>query len=520
MASNVKVVGTDLRQVTIKVNPNTRLTEVLEQACEKLKVSPTRYQLKHKQKLVDLSQTYRLSGLVQGAKLELVARSNTPTAISVAVQLPPPEGGRLTKKLPSDFTIWKVLRQFESERDAQGRLRNFTERGIPSAANGSGSGQLYYETPVVQLGNDTQKLATFADFQKTLSQLGYNTGGVLLRLSFQRTDRTFFDAAAEIDQYFKKEDGDEPALDANRDQQKQSPETNPATESVSQPQTTASEPDPPQQADTAAVLADTNQSLLDQEASQHEGSSIQEQAGEDTSMVVDEPATTNEARPIRIYQAPSSDTPAAAVDREADEAYVPGVEQAKAHQNLLKSLGENKRLLSDREIEERENAQKEALAKTQRVLIRVRHPDNTMFEREYDQSDTGSTLYADVRSQMANPTAAFKLVFPPREPIRDESNGASNKLITGYKLRTNTLVNFIWDDSVAPEIRRQPFLKESAASKAQQVKVPEVPETAMRAEGSSNSTHNLAGSSQNKPSGSADGSGFKKPKWLKGFGKK
>ncbi|KAJ1331575.1 tether containing UBX domain for GLUT4 [Microdochium nivale] len=520
MASNVKVVGTDLRQITIKVNPNTRLTEVLEQACEKLKVSPLRFQLKHKQRLVDLSQTYRLSGLVQGAKLELVARSNTPAAINVAVQLPPPEGGRLTKKLPSDFTVWQVLRQFESERDSQGRVRNFTERGIPATTNGSGSGQLYYETPVVQLGTDTRQLATFADFQKTLSQLGFNTGSVLLRLSFQKTDRTFSDAAAEIDRHFKEDDQPEQEPTTNADPPQQSLGVKSEPGNISPPQPPASRPDPSQEG-TTTITPDITQSLVDPEHPNPERAAVQEEAADEPPMAVDESSDPYESRPIRIYEAPSSSTPIAAIDKEADAAYIPGVEHAKAHQNLLKSLGENKRLLSDREIEDKETAQKEALAKTQRVLIRVRNPDNTRFEREYVQSDTGKTLYDDVRSQMTNPTAAFKLVIPPREQVRDDSNGPSNKLITGYKLRANTLLNFIWDDSVPAEIRAQPFLLASAVRKAQPVKIPEVPEIASRPDSSSSTTPGLSGSAQNRPAGSGEGIGSKKPKWLlKGFGKK
>lgn len=519
MASNVKVVGTDLRQVVIKVNPGTKLTEVLEQACDKLKVSPARFQLKHKSKLVDLSHTYRTSGLVQGARLELVARSNTPTPISVALQLPPPEGGRLTKKLPSDYTLWKVLRQFESERDAQGKARNFTERGIPATANGSGSGQLYYETPVVQLGNDTQKFSSLADFQKTLSQLGYNNGGVLIRLSFQKTERTFYDATAEIDQYFKEEGNDEKPADKDA-QQPQGGEAPTTAEDIT-PQTTDIT-SPPEASQPGVTIAGTPASEQPQPVfvEDKEGEdALQKQDTSTQDMAVDQPATTEEARPIKIYQAPSSTAPAAAVDKDADEEFVPGVEQARAHQGLLKSLGENKRLLSDRELEERAAAQKEALAKTQQILIRVRHPDNTMFEREYGQDDTASMLYADVRSQMAQSTAAFKLIIPPRELLRDSSE-PSSKLITGYKLRTNTLVNFVWDDSVPADIRKQPFLKESAASKAQQVKIPEVPEIASKgSEGSNNSS--MAGSAaQTKPSTGGDGSGFKKPKWLKGFGKK
>jgi tether containing UBX domain for GLUT4 len=46
MATNVKVVSTDLRQTTIKVDPETYLTKVLESACKKFSLSSDKYLLK------------------------------------------------------------------------------------------------------------------------------------------------------------------------------------------------------------------------------------------------------------------------------------------------------------------------------------------------------------------------------------------------------------------------------------------------------------------------------------------
>ena len=51
--------------------------------------------------------------------------------------------------------------------------------------------------------------------------------------------------------------------------------------------------------------------------------------------------------------APSSNTPIAASQPDSDEAFAPRIEHAQAHQRLLKTAGENKRLPSDRELEEK-----------------------------------------------------------------------------------------------------------------------------------------------------------------------
>ncbi|KAI0135430.1 GLUT4 regulating protein TUG-domain-containing protein [Daldinia grandis] len=512
MATNVKVVGTDLKQVTIKVNPGTYLTDVLEQACEKLKVPSDKYLLKHKQKQLDLSQTWRTSGLPPGAKLELIVRSNTPSAINVALQLPAPESnlfppsGRITEKLPSDLTIWQLLRQFESGKSSQGKNLNITARGVAQTNNGAaaGSGQLYYETPVLTIENRT--LSTFVDFQKSLSQLGYNSGGVLIRLSFQKTDKTLVDAMGEMGQFFKTEE-------ANR-QKAQESSSEPKTDNEAAPSTDA----PPSDSlmdDPSAETPETDATNTTQHDNTDLSSAAQAPLADDA-MDVDVPSADN--RPVTIFSAPDSGTPIAALREESDEAFAPRIEHAQAHQRLLKTAGENRRLLSDKELEEKAAAEAARVAAVKSIKIKVRFPDNFSAEWPFGPDDTGATLYAEIRKIMANETVPFKLVLPPgKTSIKDDDSPAS-KLIGGYRLNSNTLVNFMWDDKVPAEIRKQPFLKNSAAGHAQQVVVPDVPEVVVEDEAGPNAA-NISVPAP-KPRGEGEGSGFKKPKWLKGFGKK
>ncbi|KAF4587720.1 UBX domain-containing protein [Ophiocordyceps camponoti-floridani] len=114
MSAHVVIIAADLRRATVKVSPGTYLVDVLEQGCTKLRLSSDKYTLKHKQKQVDLSVPYRTSGLLPGAKLELVQRAKTPSAVQVALQLPGDQG-RLVRKFPADLTLWKMLRQFEAD---------------------------------------------------------------------------------------------------------------------------------------------------------------------------------------------------------------------------------------------------------------------------------------------------------------------------------------------------------------------------------------------------------------------
>lgn len=157
-----------------------------------------------------------MSGLSSGAKLELVLLSRSPSVVSVALQLPDgePQGapsGRLVDKFPSTTTLWLILRKFESGAGGESRaVRNFTARGAPQTSNGeSGSGRLYYETPVLHIMG--RELSSFEDLQKTLGQLGFNAGSVLIRLSFRVTETPLDEAVLEIDRYFKSAESENPA---------------------------------------------------------------------------------------------------------------------------------------------------------------------------------------------------------------------------------------------------------------------------------------------------------------------
>ncbi|KAI0019552.1 GLUT4 regulating protein TUG-domain-containing protein [Xylariomycetidae sp. FL0641] len=502
MASNVKVVGTDLRQVTVKVSPGTYLTEVLEQACTKLKVNPAKFLLKHKQRQLDLSQDFRTSGLIPGARLELIVRANTPTAINVALQLPAPESslfpphGRATEKLPSDFTIWQILRQFESGKASAGKNLNFTQRGVAQMSNGtaSGSGQLFYETPHVVIEKRT--LTTFVDFQKTLSQLGYNSGSVLMRLSFHKTDKTLADAMAEIQSYFQIEE------------KENKPKETTATGEPHEPSTTV----PPSSTDGTSEVTPEIPAAGGAPAEDTIDSTTAQPPPSSDAMEVDQPVSADH-RPVTVFSAPTSNTPAAALRQDYEEDYVPDTKDAIMHQQRLKAASENKRLLSDRELEEKAAEQAAKVAALKSILIKVRCPGNVQVQWAFGPADTGATLHREVRGVMRHPEAPFKLALPPgRTLIRDDS---TKTLIRGYGLASNSVVNFLWDDSVSADVRAQPFCHDRAAAKAKDIVIPEIPEGEVRDDGPAGPSP-----AASKPKEGGASTGMKKPKWLKGLTKK
>lgn len=203
MASTVFVLDSAFKRTTVKVTPGTHMRDVLEEACKARKWSPESYALKTAtNKTVDLSQPFRLSGLSGGAKLTLIQASRSPSVVSVALQLPESEGGgRLSDKFPSTTTLWLVLRKYEDAVAGQPpRKLNITQRGV-APSQSAGSGRLEYEQPCLHLMG--RNLESFVDLQKTLAQLGLNSGSVLIRLSFKSMGQPLEEAMQEIEQHFK-----------------------------------------------------------------------------------------------------------------------------------------------------------------------------------------------------------------------------------------------------------------------------------------------------------------------------
>ncbi|KAI0164876.1 GLUT4 regulating protein TUG-domain-containing protein [Xylariaceae sp. FL1272] len=498
MATNVKsikVLDTNLKQHKFDVTPAIYLTDIRDQVCKKLQVPGEKYGnyvLKHKQRSLEMSQPIRTSGLINNALLELVVTANTPLPINIALQLPAPESslfpdGRLKQKLPSNFTIWQILRQAESGEASAGKNLNITARGVAQVVQGAqaGSGQLYYEMPHIVIENRT--MSSFADLQKTLSQLGYYSGGVLMRLSFQKTDKPLIDAMAEIEQYFSS--GEETSSSKAQ-------EEDPTTASL-------------ESLDAATRVSATSSAPIDNDL---ESSSEHHSAITDANVVTTDMGETpaSDHRPMTIFSAPSSDTPVAALRPYAEDDYTPGISQLKAHQKLLNSQTGNKRLLSDQELEQKAKTEEEKLDAIKSIRIRARFPDGSSAVWVFSTKDTGASLYAEIRGVMANPTLPFRLtVTDAKTPttIREDSS----TLIKGYRLK-NTLVNFTWEDpSRVP--KNTPFLKDGVAGQAQKVVVPETPEVEVEDEKSQPSQPTKARSG-------GDGSSGKMPKWLKGLGKK
>ncbi|RMD44332.1 hypothetical protein DV735_g839, partial [Chaetothyriales sp. CBS 134920] len=471
--AHVVVIDASARRVTVKTTPNKHLSDILDEACTKLGLKTSNYGLKNNNKQVDLSRTFRLSGLPPGAKLELVQLSKSAGVVSVALQLPPgdPEAagvpnGRLTDKFPGDTTLWQILRRFEegvagggTATGAAATKRNLTQRAQPSTDNGTG--RLFYQQPVLNLMN--REISSLPDLNKNLAQLGYNSGSVLIRLVFKTTDIPLEEAATQIVQYFE-------APEWTHDQDAPEP---------SQPSTK------------------------------------------------EEDRSSSTSRPLSVYRPPTSATPSASLLRHDESDYTPTIEHAQLHQAHLTQSTRNKRLPTEAEIAAAEQAKRDELRAIKDVEIRIRFPDQSQVTSTFTQLDSGSSLYSEIRDRMLDARFAAQPFVLKDPSVRHKSgdllvvpDDPAKNLIVDLGFKGRRLLVFAWAEHASLGARvATSVLKEELRRQAVDVKIDAAAALAVDDQADKGVRVNI-GKGQDDKDAAAGGSGKKLPKWLKGLSKK
>jgi tether containing UBX domain for GLUT4 len=495
MATSFVVISTDLRRANVKAPAGGYMIDMLEEACTKLKLNHENYQLKHNNKPINLTDPIRAAGLTQGAKLELVVKSKTPTAVTVALRLPPSEAAlgipnnRVSAKVRSDTPLWRLLRHLEEADGAKQKGLNITARGVPrtshtgaattgsttAAAVGSGSGQLYWETPVLKLAG--RELASVRDFRKTLSQVGIDTGSQLIVLEFRTSDTTLQEAMETVQTQLEKTDADVAAIQAAVVAMTAAvaPEALAQAAASTEPATTGNA--------AALALEESTPEPKAAEAPQPLAPAAAEPMDVDgTSSSSSAPQTALDLQPVQVWSPPKANAgmPAAASLRwtkEPESAFAPSIAQMKAHQRQLEEAGRNKRLKSDEELEEETREREAKAAAVNRIDIRIRFPDGYTVMWSFANGTTGATLHAAVRSVLhpAVKYQAFRLSPPmSRDEIQDRSGSAKDDLVRGYGMRGGILVNFRRGENVPAPPAGQPYVKPEVAALARDIVIPQV----------------------------------------------
>lgn len=346
-----------------------------------------------------------------------------------------------------------------------------------------------------------REFATFEDFQKTMSQLGHNSGNVLVRLTFKKTDQTLFEAMEEIGKHFKEEE-QEPAKEAASSSVEKQADPAPAAEKEDTPMEDARVQPPSTETTAQGTTQDSSQPSTEQEntATAAEGTSA------------------DPLQPVNVYLAPSGAIPVAAQAPPEENDFTPSIAHAKLHQARLQDSSRNKRLLSDKELEEKAAAEEARLAAIKNVLVKIRFPDNTSSDWQVDNTKTGAFLYEAVKHVMADSSLPFHLVLPGGKTTIADNDSQKHNLVRAYKLSGRVLINLVWDDKVPAPVRKQPFLKSSVVQQGQKIKVQDIPKEAPDDDPKGRAV--ASGSEEKKDDTKKSEGGAKKmPKWLK-LGKK
>ena len=341
--------------------------------------------------------------------------------------------------------------------------RNLTARGAPAMNDGSsGAGRLYYQTPVIQVMS--RELSSFTDLQKTLAQLGFNSGSALLRLNFKTSEIPLEEAMGQMAEYFQSVEapgginagGSSKSLSkAPSEEEGQSlipsealaPESEPSTEvPCTEPDSAASDPSGPR--------SPTQQTR-----------------------------PTSTGRLVQVFSPPTSSTPSAALTAFNPTDYVPSIEHAKAHQRHLQGKSRNARLPSEAELAEQETAEAEKLRAVKDVEIKVRFPDQSAVVATFGQADTGAALYSFVRDDCLDERwrdDRFLLSYSASKGWAVVPDDSSKRLIQHLGHKGRVLVTFKWDDTGGAStaaLGTKDVLKRDRKQEAQALKAPESPAT-------------------------------------------
>ena len=434
----------------------------------------------------------------------------------MALQLPDSESGsstRLTGKFPTTTTLWLLLRHFESGSSDSEPSRNFTARGIPQSESGeSVSGRLFYETPVIQVMG--RELSSFTDLQRSLAQLGFNNGSVLLRLSFRRTESPLEESIAEIDQYFKS--GEDEDIGGTHSAIAAKPDSAPS-ESI--PSSAPNDSERPEVSSPSKTQPSLQRSAAFLSSHSHESNEAQARPKSSVllSDVLSSPDQTIKSsvqRPVSILTPSSDSTPAASRQAFNEKDYEPTIAHAKLHQARLATSSVNKRLPTDAELAVQANIQAKRNADAKDVQIKVRFPDQIQVISTFTNLDTSSTLYEFVRGLMENENEPFTLNFTSAQGPRHVPKESNVRLIGDLDMVGRVLVNVAWENVASGRAREGSVLKAEFQKQAKQIEVKEV--EGVEVEEQVNNT--VEGKGKQKDEGQERKGNM--PRWLKLPGKK
>lgn len=339
----------------------------------------------------------------------------------------------------------------------------------------SGAGRLNYETPVITVMPGHREHADLVGLQQTLSQLGFDSGSALLKLSYKNSGIPLEEAMAQISQYFKSETPVQGKVEGSHGTAStQSPSVLSPDEAVPKAEAIVADETVPSETFGAKESAPEEMEI---DPRPEDAPSTATAAPVPTSIAASQPS--DQTRNVQIFSAPTSSTPQAARKAFNESDYLPTIEHAKAHQAQLLDRTRNQRLLSDKELEEQEKAKQEKIeaAAAKGGALRIRLPDQNIIQMSFGKADTAEIVYDFVKGFLDRKEEPFELKYtgPTGRLVLIAKN--KKRLMQDLRFSNNELITFQWAENASAEVRAsRKTLASEWQAKAQALKVEE-PET-------------------------------------------
>lgn len=362
----------------------------------------------------------------------------------------------------------------------------------------SGSGRLNYEMPVITVMPSHKEQSNFVELQQTLSQLGFDSGSALLKLTFKNSGTPLEEAMAQITEYFSTEKpavaGTEATNATATSQETSIPvsvQTAPEVEEINAGEAIRKdEPEPdtePMEVDVQPAVEPVSEpegplpSSAANDISSHSPAATVAAAtliapSVPSDILTSSQQSSERPRNVQIFSASSSSTPQAARNTFNENDYLPTMEHAKSHQAALLAKTRNTRLLSDKELDEQEKARQDKIKASAEKggALRIRMPDGTLIQMDLTKADTADGLYDFVKGFLEKKTEPFKLNYTSptgRLVLVPQDN---KRLIQDLRFFNNELITFQWAENASAEARAsRKTLSEEWQAKAQTLKVEE-----------------------------------------------
>ncbi|XP_058825136.1 tether containing UBX domain for GLUT4 [Topomyia yanbarensis] len=400
----VTVLTTNGRRQQVKVEPNLTILDILEQVCKKHNFNADEHDLKHHNKILDLSAMFRFSGLPNNALLEMVPATKVRTESDVTLVVQLEDGSRHEGTFKPSTTLMYILKNVCEEK-----------------ANAESNPVMIYMRKEVQW--DSME-------KTTLKSLGLTGGRAIIRL-LQRTPeelKTQANVSAPLPQKEKPDEYDDPI--PRRTQQPVSIEqdNNGETNIAPVPKDKPKSPTAPKKAKpsfgspAAGPSKDKSQSAAPTSSPaeipepEPKPESIINIIGDREALLfhLETAERSTFEHPDSFYEITVSDVRKMYADLRKQ---VKELEEAPLMTSELRQLEDSKRVLNN-------------LSRYKTTIIRVQFPDRYVLQGIFKPHESVSDVMTFVRDNLDDSTVDFYLyTTPPKELLSTENTLVEAKCV-------------------------------------------------------------------------------------------